>query len=108
MTLSRHESAQATSVGRVRESCLVNWWALEFDHISLRVYDIDRGSFAFGAVTGASYSGFHTIGFEMTANTGLIKGIDSETEMIQISAFLPRRGTSSAPEFAIYGHKVQK
>ena len=39
---------------------LATWWPLEFDNISLRVCDIDRGSFAFGAVTGASQSGFHT------------------------------------------------
>ena len=44
---------------------LATWWALEFDNISLRVCDIDRGSFAFGAVTGASQSGFHTIGFKL-------------------------------------------
>jgi hypothetical protein len=87
---------------------LATWWPLEFDNISLRVCDIDRGSFAFGAVTGASQSGFHTIGFKTTANTGLVKGIDSETEVIQIPPFLPRRGTSSAPEFAIYGHKIKK
>jgi hypothetical protein len=45
---------------------LATWWPLDFDNISLRVCDIDRGSFAFGAVTGASQSGFHTIGFKLT------------------------------------------
>jgi hypothetical protein len=44
----------------------------------------------------------------MTANTGLVKRIESETEVIQIPPFLPRRGTSSAPEFAIYGRKIKK
>ena len=33
---------------------LATWWALEFDNISLRVCDIDRGSFALGAITGSS------------------------------------------------------
>jgi hypothetical protein len=68
---------------------LATWWPLEFDNISLRFCDIDRGSFAFGAVTGASQSGFHTIGFKTTANTGLVKGIDSETEVIQTPPLLP-------------------
>jgi len=44
----------------------------------------------------------------MTTNTGLVKGIDPETEVVQIPPFLPRRKTSSAPEFAIYGYKIQK
>jgi hypothetical protein len=44
----------------------------------------------------------------MAANAGLVKGIESETDVIEIPSFLPRRGTSSAPEFAIYRRKIKK
>jgi hypothetical protein len=53
-------------------------------------------------------SGFHIIGLKMTANIELVKGINSEAEVIQIPPFFLRRGTSCAPEYAIYGHKIMK
>ena len=61
---------------------LAAWWALEFDDVAIRVGDIDRGPFPFGAVAEASFSSFHAIGLKMTANTRFVERIDSEAEVI--------------------------
>jgi hypothetical protein len=61
---------------------LAAWWALEFDDVAIRVGDIDRGSFPFGAVTESSFSSFNAIGLKMTANTRFVERIDSEAEVI--------------------------
>ena len=103
----RHQ-AKAQSLNVRWMEGLATWWALEFDNISLRVCDIDRGSFAFGAVTGASQSAFHTIGFKTTANTGLVKGIDTETEVIQFPPFLPRREPPALPSLPSTGTRSKK
>jgi len=55
---------------------------LEFDNISLGVRDIDRRSVAFGAVTETGRAGFDAVGFKMSADAGLIKGIYTETKVI--------------------------
>src|SRR5215813_1234787 len=69
-------------------------WALEFDHVALRILHVDGRAFTFRSIPGLDIAGFDSFAFQVMNNLIGIKGIDPHTKMIEIPAVRTGSGAS--------------
>ena len=94
--------ADDSAVGRLPR------WALEFDHVALRILHVDRWAFTFRSIPGLDIAGFDSFAFQVMNNLIGIEGIDPHTKMIEIPALGTWSGASELAYRAINRNQINQ
>ena len=83
-------------------------WALEFDHVVLRILHVDRWAFTFRSITGLDIAGVDSFASQVLNNLICIEGIDAHTKMIEISSLGTGSGASEPAYRAVNRNEIDQ
>ena len=81
---------------------------LELDYVSLRISDIDGGTFSFRAVALFDRPSFVAMRCKVLTYGCFVKRLHTQAEMVQVPSLLARRSTTSPSKLAVDGHQVNE
>jgi hypothetical protein len=83
-------------------------WALEFDHVALRILHVDGRAFTFCSIPGLDIPGFDSFASKVLNNLIRVEWVDPHTKMIEIPAFRTGSGASEFPYRAINRNQIDQ
>src|SRR5258707_10826074 len=81
---------------------------LELDRVAVRVFDVERGAGALGAVALDDFAGRDAVAGEMGAQRRLVEAFETDAEMVEVVAFGAGSGAAFAAELAVEGHEIDQ
>jgi len=83
-------------------------WALEFDHVALRILHVDGWAFTFRSIPGLDIAGFDSFASQVLNNLIRIEGIDPHTKMIEVPSLGTGSGASELAYWAVNRNEIDQ